>query len=456
MNLLRRFGGTGRWPDVLSLLHHQERPFHRREFSPLLQSRRSPPIGLLQSRRHGSSVTPPREPPCPAPAHPSWAVLERWGCPRDSTANAAAAVAESHNSSGRPLRISLALAPPPAMSFLNFEWGSRDRRRRQARAGNDDSLYVIEAHGDSALVRTRHCSDPVSDYFVYRAPAGRQPSLSLLPACGIDMYVRDYFGNEGCVSRKARYFDHMDTGLLMLRGEDDEPLVAQLQLAYAAPFNTAELCVLRPCRGWELNDAVPVVHTDGGGNHDLERWQETHAVVPVGGRFLCWVNYDLSTFLVCDMAEHESPTLRYVPLPVMPVPPKEEDDGDDYQEQPSWLYHRTIGAVGAGAVRFVSIDSRCCCGAHVVRSMCTHSSSAFMVTAWTLAVTTGGEPMAWVKECVLDCEELWELASNMGLPVPRGLEVSCPVVSLENPNVICLIGHGHEPMMTSYGRSRST
>ena len=151
----------------------------------------------------------------------------------------------------------------------------------------------------------------------------------------------------------------------------------------------------------------------------------------------------MSTFLVCDMAdEHESSTLRYVPLPVMLVPPKEEEDEDDYLEQPSWLYHRTIGAAGAGAVRFVSIDNRCCCGAHVVRSLCTCSSSAFMVTAWTLAVTTtgGGEPMAWVKECVLDCEELWELASSVGLP--RGLQVSCPVVSLENPDIICLVAHG--------------
>ncbi|KAJ1274703.1 hypothetical protein BS78_05G082200 [Paspalum vaginatum] len=364
-------------------------------------------------------------PACPPPAHPSWVVVERWGCRRHSTANTVA-VAESENSSGRPLRVSLALTPPPAMSFVNLEWGSGDRRRRrQARAdGNDLSLHVIAAHGDSVLVRTRHCADPISDCFVYRAPAGRPPSLSLLPACGIYMYrylrgeYGDDYGDEGCVSREPR------------------------GRASAAPFNTAELCVLRPGRGWELNDAVRIVHSNGGGNHDLERWQETHAVVPVGGRFLCWVNYDLSTFLVCDMAEDERPTLRYVPLPVMPVPPKRDADEDDYQEQPPWLYHRTIGAAGAGAVRFVSIDNRCCCGAHVVRSVCTRSSSAFMVTAWTLAVTTGGEPMAWVKECVLDCEELWELASNLGLP--RGLEVSCPVVSLENPDVICLTGHGHD------------
>jgi len=168
------------------------------------------------------------------------------------------------------------------MSFLNFDYGSGDRkRRRQASAENDDSLYVIAAHGDSALVRTHHRSDPISDCFVYRAPAGRPPSLSLLPACGIHMYrylrgeYGDDYGDEGCVTRGARYFHHMNTGLLMLRGEDDDeqPLVAQLQLAYAAPFNTAELCVLRPGRGWELNDAVPIVHADSGEDHDLQTWR---------------------------------------------------------------------------------------------------------------------------------------------------------------------------------------
>lgn len=55
-----------------------------------------------------------------------------------------------------------------------------------------------------------------------------------------------------------------------------------------------------------------------------------------------------------------------------------------------WLYYRTIGAVpppagtdddantaaAVAAVRFVSIDRRCCCGAPVIRSACDASTPA--------------------------------------------------------------------------------
>jgi len=42
--------------------------------------------------------------------------------------------------------------------------------------------------------------------------------------------------------------------------------------------------------------------------------------------------------------------------------------------------------------------------------------------------------MAWVKDAALDCEELWALPGCDGLPrVPP----TCPVVSLDNPDVVC-------------------
>jgi hypothetical protein len=41
--------------------------------------------------------------------------------------------------------------------------------------------------------------------------------------------------------------------------------------------------------------------------------------IPVGDRFLCWVNYDIG-LVVCDMVEEASPKLRHVPLPVSYVP----------------------------------------------------------------------------------------------------------------------------------------
>ncbi|CAL4994990.1 unnamed protein product [Urochloa decumbens] len=249
------------------------------------------------------------------------------------------------------------------------------------------------------------------------------------------MIERDCDG-EFCPT--TRELDQCDTGILH-RG-DDEILVAQLQIAHAAPFDTAELCLLQPGHTkWELKSAVPIVHNNGANKrHDLLMWQETHMVVPVGDRFLCWVNFYCSTFLLCDMAAVEDPKLRYVPLPVKAVPPKDDDEDffdDHYEEQLPWLYYRSIGAVGPEVVRFVSIDNRCCCDAHVIRSSCEHSSSAFMVTMWTLALRTA-QPMKWVKEAALDCEELWSLAASKGLPRVR---LTCPVVSMEHPDVVCFM-----------------
>jgi hypothetical protein len=52
-----------------------------------------------------------------------------------------------------------------------------------------------------------------------------------------------------------------------------------------------------------------------------------------------------------------------------------------------------------------------------------------------MSLTTMEEgAMAWVVDGVLDCEELWAMPGYEGLPrVP----VECPVVSPDNPDVVC-------------------
>jgi hypothetical protein len=437
--LLRPLGG-------LRLLNREEHPF--RCFSSSIDL-----VFPGRRRRHmATTVThpPPTESAgstaAAATADPASVMLERWGCLRGSTpANVAAddnTAAESRTSRGQPLRVALARASPPAISFICFDRG--------------DDGYVIAAHGDSVLFRMSW-----NDYFVYMAAAGKPPSLTLLPVCDIPMNERCWVSKDrfnDSFRTTGRVFDQQDTGILRLRGgEEAPPLVAQLQIAHEAPFDTAELCVLRPGHGhgeWELKTAVPIVHHDGGGErrHGLEMWQETNVAVPVGDRFMCWANYDLATFLICDMAaaDLDNPKLLYVPLPVKPVPPKESDFDDDHHhdELIPWEYFRNIVATGADGgddiVRFVSIDNRCCCGAPVIRSLCDRSSSAFMVTIWRLALRNagagdgGGEPMAWVKEAVLDCEELWAmLAPCDGLP--RRVYVVCPFVSSENPDVVWFV-----------------
>lgn len=90
-------------------------------------------------------------------------------------------------------------------------------------------------------------------------------------------------------------------------------------------------------------------------------------------------------------------------------------------------------------MRFVTIDPRCCCGStrehtHRVRGTCRHSCFAFTVTTWTLNLSIDG-PMMWMRECVLDCDELWNMPGYEGLPY---LMPEYPIVTPDNPNIIVL------------------
>uniref|UniRef100_A0A0D9XTB8 DUF1618 domain-containing protein n=1 Tax=Leersia perrieri TaxID=77586 RepID=A0A0D9XTB8_9ORYZ len=316
---------------------------------------------------------------------------------------------------GQPMRVAIDRAAPPATSFVRYD--------ESATAG----VHVVAAHGDSVLLAVTipknkfqlrfplHDPSNVSNntnYFVYKAGAaacgaGQPPSLSRLPACEIPMTERhcDY---EDMVYPRERHFGQINTGILRLRGCSSlTPLMAQLLPSFDAPFDTADLCVLRPgSQNWELKTEVPIVHHNGGGEgegeerrHDLERWT--------------------------------------------PIPSKKNDFDDDIKKQPRWHYNRSIGAGGSAAdtVKFVSIDNRCCCGAPVTTSLCAHSSSAFMVTMWTLSLKkTRGEPMVWVKDSVLDCEELWALLAASGKGITQ-VDVVSPIVSLENPDVVCFMAY---------------
>ncbi|KAL6600416.1 hypothetical protein ACP70R_045216 [Stipagrostis hirtigluma subsp. patula] len=373
MNLLRRLGGlrcaTG---------FNQERLL-RRHGSQFLHSRRRSCMELVPVRRHTATVAQPPPPRC--------VLLNRCGCPRDSpiAADDKTAVGSS-TSTGRPFRVSLGLVPPPASSFLYIDWAGRSDGDQEAMA----MPHVIAAHGAALLFGLPvHGDDPKIDYFLYSAAGhGGPPSLSLLPACYIPM-----------LAGREREMRKQDTGILR-RGED-ELLVAQLEVKYDAP-DMAELCMLRPGRPWELKREVPIVPS--GANRLID------AVVPVGDRFLCWVSYNLNTFLLCDMAEEENPKLHRV-----------HNFGEISPKFPKF--------------RFFRIDPRCCCGGHG-SSTCVRSSSAFRVTTWTMRLSAKGRPMAWRKVGVLDSDELWCLQGYEGLP---RVWPECPVVSADNPDIVCFL-----------------
>jgi hypothetical protein len=228
-----------------------------------------------------------------------------------------------------------------------------------------------------------------------------------------------------------------NTGILSCY--QDELLVAQLALLYKSnePSDRAELCVLRLGRQdeWELKQAVPIVFDDDDlleagikGDEMVRQWQ-TVTDVPAADRFLCWVDYRCG-FLLCDMAADEaSPKLRYVALPVRP------HNMGSYI--PCMRYSRNLvsaGGGGAGAVRIVNVEPRCCC--YGSRWSTCECCFLFTVTTWTLSRLSMEEPMEWVKDGVLDCEELWALPSYKGLP---RVKLELPTVSANDPDVICLM-----------------
>ncbi|KAG0528994.1 hypothetical protein BDA96_05G060000 [Sorghum bicolor] len=411
----------------------------------------------MKRRKLGTPIHPRDSSSSPAagdPRRPRWVILNCYGCGVPGEADGdrviadAKTVAESCTSTGRHFVVSMGIAPPPAFSYLNHAMvGSA---RSPVKYGDDTGFSrVVAAHRDSVLFLMT-TKGGGTDYFVYdgacasRRSLPRPPRLTLLPERQIPRRRHDD-------DDSVRALNLSDTGLL--RRGDDELLVAQLEaITLREPRDTADLRVLRlggrGGGGWELNKAVPIVQNHGGGKlHVLPDWWEAVGVIPVGDRYLCWLNY-LAGLLVCDMADKASHfKLRYVRLPAKLV--GDYDDDYDYDEAngytssndddpPSMKYSRNMCAAGAGAVRLVSVDSRCCCGGRLrVRggsrpSTCKRSRFAFTVTTWTLKLRT----MTWVQDGVWDCDELWRLPEYRNRNLPR-VPLEYPVVSSDDPDVVC-------------------
>lgn len=89
-----------------------------------------------------------------------------------------------------------------------------------------------------------------------------------------------------------------------------------------------DFCLLHPgSHEWEIKQDIPIIREKGSGGHELARWGYSHMVVPVGDRFLCWVNVG-NGFLFSDVME-PYPVLRYVALPVEPFSKHQLDDVDE-------------------------------------------------------------------------------------------------------------------------------
>ncbi|RCV37312.1 hypothetical protein SETIT_8G052700v2 [Setaria italica] len=254
-------------------------------------------------------------------------MLNRYGIRMDDSFVAdAKTVAYSRTFTGQHLRVSFGRAPPPASSFIYYDFpdivpGEEDDDVDECEGEDDvDELHigVIAAHGDSVLLKMSHrrlCNFE-DDHFLYRAGAASSPAMSLLP--DRDFLTKSEQVYADCiVSPPIRPIVHSGTTGLLQRGDDDVLLV-ELDLLYDRSLRRemAEFCLLRHGTSQrELKEPVPIIQDEGSkGVEQPRRRCGIDTIIPLGDRFLCWVTYE-SGFLLCDMADEAGPKVRYVPLP---------------------------------------------------------------------------------------------------------------------------------------------
>ncbi|KAJ1256507.1 hypothetical protein BS78_K012200 [Paspalum vaginatum] len=315
------------------------------------------------------ATTPPSEPSA-ATTYPRWVLLNRRAVAVGSSTTAdGMTLVTARTSRGRHIGVSLRLAAPPAVSsvYINFPQGSMDTHGS-----------IVAAHGDSVLIYLSFKESAAAA----SAEPPRPPTLSLLQPYYLTKQEMERSRSYG-PGPVQRYLCDESTGLL--RRGDDEIAVAELELlepmttTAPTPKEETELLLLRSNR-WSATR--PPIRTSHHGGMATPRTRRSS----------------------CPRREHapscpsarlsaESPVLQHVPLPpeaVMPI----------FGPEPCW----NVCATAGGTVKFISVDSRCCCGG-IGSTHCQHSRHAYTINTWTLRM----DDMVWVMDAMVDATELWAL-----------------------------------------------
>ncbi|KAF8762263.1 hypothetical protein HU200_009650 [Digitaria exilis] len=353
-----------------------------------------------KQRRPEPSDLPPATVEDPA----GWVILNKRGIRTDDSFLADAGTVACYPAfTRRHLRVSLRHAPPPVSTFIYYDFPDRelgeDYNSSDSSTCEDDKkiideseengdvdeseeeeeedvdewgIRVIAAHGDSVLVKLSHLRCPYdyeSIHLLYRAGVAGPPSLALLPE-------RDF------LTKSEQLHRHEQRSLHKVGTQAFSDEVTPMTLKQ----KMAEFCLFRHGgTQWELKEPVPIIQDDGSSTERLRTRGGRDTIITLGDRFLCWVRYETG-FLLCDMADEESP--------------KGYDDGEP-------KHSKNMGAAGAS-------------------------------TTWAMNLTMD-DPLMWVKDGEIDGEEIW------GQP---GYE-ECPIVSLDDPNIVCFLVNNC-PFVNSY------
>lgn len=370
-------------------------------------------------RRGGGDEQPPDTPISDLP----WVMLDRIAhCtllgPTDEAFADGTLSEVADTCTGRPIAVSLRVAPPPAVSrlYVYFKDGLRPEMKEL------DPPSVIAAHGRSILFQTyvpfidQCCPSyyPI-DYFVYTASGSpdKRPYLRRLPPCfkggQVDPELDKLF--HPYRFQQQRPMPSNDIGLLC--HSDEEFTVAKL-----SPW--AELCLLHyapeKAKEWDVR-MLQMPRGEGIPKFLSGAWN-TDVVIPFGDS-LCWVDCYLGLLFVSvhgDLTEKP----RFVALPA------ELDPRRLYIDPGCPDPARSVCVTDSGMIKLIAISDL------AGRSLDTYSSN-FKITTWKLI---NGK---WKKDATMDARDLKDvLASDNRLPM-LPLPPEFPTMNLVDHDIVCFV-----------------
>lgn len=372
------------------------------------------------------------QPPCPrfAPAGRSWLMFDRSIHCTDRDVedhqDCDGTVSQiSYTCTGRPIRVSVRAADPPAVSRLHLHWPGRPEFSCMKEP------LVVAAHAHSILFKMtvplegRSCCYRFTfpyDLFVYSAYSS-PPSLHRLPPCFIggfsdpdeDIYFKPYRRQQQRImwEKEMGVLCHGDKGEFTVVdftnfGPDPELFL----LHHHAPSASAS-CKKDTEIEWKIKKVRfptgPVVH----------KWI-TDAILPFGGQCLCWVDcYQgilvVDVLLANDKNSPDEQQLRYIPLPEEALTSRRiYRDGDC--SDPA----RCVCVTCNGVIKLVCIEG-----------LPLHSHSR--IISWSLDDISRGR---WQICDTMEAAEFWGLCDGHSLP---RVKPRLPLVSLSHPDEICFM-----------------
>ncbi|CAL5012123.1 unnamed protein product [Urochloa decumbens] len=357
------------------------------------------------------------------PGGGSWLVLDRFihRIDRDAEDGGDGTASElCYTCTDRPIRASIRVADPPAVSRLRLHWPGRREFRGLVEP------HVIAAHDHAILFEaTVPLEDPMCcgktysfpvDHFVYSAFSS-PPSLHRLPVCftgGVstpdeDIYFKPY------QRRQQRLMLEEEMGILC-HGRRGEFTVVD----FTKFGPEGELCLLHhrappPAPASQQKKDIEmqwrvkkVLFPKGPSAH----YWITDTIVPVAGRFLCWVDC-YQGILVVDVLHAKGNSskdyqLRYIPLPEEALQSDRLDPDGDCPDPA-----RRVGIGADGTLKLVCIS---------------RPRSAFTIRSWTLPDINQTK---WLEGDTMGAAEFWGLCKGRGLPQ---VKPTFPLVSLAHPH----------------------